>query len=259
MHIKAKAISAVHAFGAQFPNEFVSDLNLLMSKHKIELNMNQFLHSIDASRLVFTLLRDVFIRIPYTVVEFEPKNIAKSVDTIKKWIAENFSRFTTRIWNQAFYIEPIVYSRPVEEQFIKSCTYLVENFETMFNLLKVKRNEITVYSKHVDLVCFDKFMSILNEKRDLFSGVSIESATFENDLKIVQELLLFTNLCLSTNSSTEFDSIKHNYLVENWFLKKYLNVCLISLGLCKKNLIGDVNVFNPLRLLVQQVDSKNYK
>ncbi len=200
MHIKAKAISAVHAFGAQFPNEFVSDLNLLMSKHKIELNMNQFLHSIDASRLVFTLLRDVFIRIPYTVVEFEPKNIAKSVDTIKKWIAENFSRFTTRIWNQAFYIEPIVYSRPVEEQFIKSCTYLVENFETMFNLLKVKRNEITVYSKHVDLVCFDKFMSILNEKRDLFSGVSIESATFENDLKIVQELLLFTNLCLSTNS-----------------------------------------------------------
>ena len=48
------------------------------------------------------------------------------------------------------------------------------------------------------------------------------------------------------NNKTAFDSIRQKYLVENWYLKIFLQVLLVS-----SNCDFDIksNVFNPIRLL----------
>jgi hypothetical protein len=229
-----------------FTNEFLIDLDALFKKHSVDLNVEQFVKSIDASKFLFSLIRDVFVRLPYNITKFDSTTISNSLDSIKQWLRENFNNFTIKIWNQSFLIEQSVYASPVERYMFKSIEDLKENYFVMKYLLDIKKTSITPYSQIVDLNCFDKFLSTLTYRGNKILNEKFGKKMNDDKLQLMQELLMFTNLCLSLpSSSTEFDNLRQNYLIENWYLKKFL---LSAINTTDCNDIKN-DVMNPLRLL----------
>ena len=233
----------------QFSDEFVNDLDFLFKKHGIELNKNNFIHCLDATKFVFLLLNVVFIHVPVNIITFDATNVANSIESLKSWIKSNFSNYCVKIMNQSFYLNPSVYSTHFYKSLISSSEYMITYEEIMNKFLKSKRNEINVYSKSIDLNCFDKFLEFYKDRIQniKLNSVLNEKANFKNDL--INELLFLTNTILALpNNKTEFDSLRQNYLVENWLLKKFLFTLLVNItsDLSNDSLDG---IFNPIRLL----------
>jgi hypothetical protein len=187
--------------------------------------------------------------VPVNIITFDATNVANSIESLKSWIKSNFSNYCVKIMNQSFYLNPSVYSTHFYKSLISSSEYMITYEEIMNKFLKSKRNEINVYSKSIDLNCFDKFLEFYKDRIQniKLNSVLNEKANFKNDL--INELLFLTNTILALpNNKTEFDSLRQNYLVENWLLKKFLFTLLVNItsDLSNDSLDG---IFNPIRLL----------
>lgn len=227
-----------------FPEGFKHDLNLLLTKHGIDLDFKRFAKSLDASILLYSLIKDVFIHIPFTITEFNPDDIASSMANIKKWIRESFKKFTVRLGENYFFVEPNVIIKPILENFFTSSMNLVNYKDTFLTLIKEKRNTVAVYSQDFDLKCFDNFINSL-EKIFLDFPVQERLSTNSDQNLIYLELLYFINLCLSmpADGYLEFDYVRHNYFIENYFLKKFLISSLLF------NNIEPTRVMHPIKIL----------
>jgi hypothetical protein len=232
---------------SMFSNEFLDDIDQLLEKHKIDVDKNKLLHSIDATKLVFSLLQDVFIRLPITITDFDPAKIIQSIDSLKSWIQLNYFKYSVNILDQSFFLNPSVYTVPFRTSLISSSEYMVKYERVMRRLIAIKRNEINVYTNKIDLNCFDKFFEFYKHRIDSLNLKDIGNGKLKFDNDLIDELLILTNTMLSLpNNKTAFDSIRQNYLVENWYLKRFLQVLLVSSN-CDLDMKS--NVFNPIRLL----------
>lgn len=236
----------------QFSNDFLNDLDTLFDKHGIELDKNKFLHSVDATRLVFSLLYDVFRHMPISIEDFNPTNVTNSVENIKLWIKSNYSKYSSNIMGQTFFINPSIYSMPFRASLISSSEFVIKFEHVMRKLITIKRNEISIYTKSVDLSCFDKFFDFYKERIKLMKLKDVGNGKLKFDNELLNELLVITNTILALpNNQTEFDSLRQNYLVENWLLKKFLNVLLVNTN-CDVTLDSN-EIFNPIRLLNKSI------
>ena len=252
----SKKIIYIHDFAAKdlkkykkptFSENFAIEFDSLLKKHHIDLNLENFLKSIDASKFIFSLIKEVCIRLPFKIENFNYD--LNSLENIKKYMHDQFSKFTVKILNdEYFYLEPNIIQNAIENEYTNETIEILKNADLYENLFKIKRDQLVFHSNYLDVELFDKFLKSFKDKTKLIDN----ELSFSKKNDLVRESILLANACLSIpNSNTSFDYWGRDPRKENWFLKLIVKHLVFS-NYCSPEL-RESDVFDPIRLIVDRM------
>ncbi len=232
-----------------YSNLLINDLKELFKRHNMSFNSEEFLKSVEASKIIFWLLRDVCSRIPFMMHDFDIDKISVALESIKEWIFKTFKEYTVNIFEkQSFAIEPRIYIEPIVNSFLNSLndTFLFK--EAIIELMNKKRFVIEKHSSLMERDVFNKFSHLMFKKKIKQNRIfDVPKIDFIFEKSDISSLLTFLNALFSlTDHKTEGEQLANNYLLQNLYLQKFLKSSVEQLGIDIENR----NFINPINVLI---------
>ena len=235
---------------------FINDLRGLFKRHNMILEADEFLKSIEASKIIFWLLRDVFARIPFLMQDFDSDKIADSVESIKEWIFTTFREYTVNILEkQAFALEPRIYIEPIVVSFLNTLGDTFFFKDTIIELMNKKSYTLEKNSSLMDRDVFNKFSVLMFKKKIAQNKIyDVPKVDFIFEKNDIPSILVFLNAIFSiTDYRTEGEQLANNYLLQNLYLQKFLKCSVEQLGID----VGNKNFVNPIKIFTDSLRFTN--
>ncbi len=250
INMSSNKIASEKIISKDYSTMFISDIKEVFRRHNLKFDSDEFLQSVEASKIIFWLLRDVFSRIPFLMHDFEVDKIASSLESIKNWIFRIFREYTVNILDQqSFAIEPKIYIEPIIVCFLNSIndTFLFK--DVIIELMNKKYFKIESHASLMERDVFNRFSYLMFQKKVANNQLyDVPRVDFILDKSDIPSLLVFLNAIFSiTDYQTEGDQIANNYLLQNLYLQKFLKSSIEQLGVNIEN----TNFINPIKVFTE--------
>jgi hypothetical protein len=227
---------------SNYSKEFLDDLKIVLENHQIDVDLNEFTNSLEASKIIFYLLRDVFQRMPFSMHDFDIDKITRSTETLKIWVLDTFKEYTLTIFKeQSFAVQPMIYITPIIEHFLSIFYDQIKFKDTILELMKSKKFQVHAHSSKMDFNIFNKFSEKMYPHNIEYNNNHVK---FEFDKNDVLNCLLFMNTAFSiTDYKTHGDAFMKSSLLLDIFYPKFMKSLIEQLD--NSDALKLTNIINP--------------
>jgi hypothetical protein len=239
---KLKNIVINLSFTKNYSSFFLDDLSVLIFKHNINFNVNEFVNLFEATKFIFRILSSIYLKFPI-LTNFNGLN--ENFESLIQFVEEKFEMYSVTILERNKFVpDANIYLNSLVELFINNLNDKIVFKNTFIELMKEKSFYIEKYTSLIDQRVFNKFSQTMLSYNKVYDKPKLKFQIEEDD---ILDFSNYMNICFSIgNFDSECESFMNNYLIENILLRKFLKCAVEQIGVEKKN----IDVVNPIRALI---------